>query len=411
MPNEPAARYATATTSRREEAPVSAAHDRGRLLGQVLRDMANDRGVVDELVEAARSQSPEVARLPEAENRRHVEVLLATGLDFFERSDEPEAQDFEAAEALGADRAAQGVSIDGLLRGVQAGRTRAMTIAIARSRDAGVPDEVLLEGMVDLDRYTGALERHVINGYHTAELELSRTNRDANTHLLRRLLLPGGGPLPEPVELRRAGLSSDGRYHCLVSDVTQPGRARALEQRLLACGGVYGLVDGRLTGLSARRPTAAEVAPDAVLVVAPATGLAVLREVHPLCVAALRIADRAGRRGVLDLTELSGEIALAAQPVLAGLLRGTLADLDQDDDFHRELVCTALVYLDHGQRLGHAAAALHVHPNTVRYRLDRLAEITGTPWDDSAADDPSTVLGTLRHWWALRAWLDHRTRA
>ncbi|MEU4447526.1 helix-turn-helix domain-containing protein [Actinosynnema sp. NPDC050801] len=385
---------------------MSAAHDRGRLLGQVLRTMATDRDVVDALVRAARGQSPEVARLPEAENRRHVEVLLATGLDFFERSAEPAARDFEAAESLGADRAAQGISIDGLLRGVQAGRTLAMRIAIARSRDAGVPDEALLEGMIDLDRYTGALERHVINGYHTAELALSRTNRDADTHLLRRLLLHGDGAPPQPEELRRAGLSSDEPYHCLVSDVAQPDQARALEQRLRRHGGVYGLVEGRLTGLSARPPTPADLAPDVLLVAAPATGLALMRDVHPLCVAALRIAGRAGTRGLRDLTDLSGEVALAAQPVLADLLRGTLAGLDHDDDFHRELVGTALVYLDHGQRLGHAAAALHVHPNTVRYRLDRLAEVTGTPWDDNA--DAPTVLGTLRHWWALRAWLDHR---
>ncbi|MCE7000714.1 helix-turn-helix domain-containing protein [Saccharothrix sp. S26] len=378
---------------------------RDHLLGRVLRGMATDRGVVEELVRAAREQSPEVARLPEAENRRHIAVLLATGLDFFERSDEPEAQDFQAAEALGADRAAQGISIDGLLRGVQAGRTKAMTIAIARSRAAGVPDAVLLAGLVDLDRYTGALERHVINGYHTAELELSRTNRDANTHLLRRLLLHGDGTPPEAAELRRAGLSPDRRYHCLVSDVTRPDEARVLEQRLLGSGGVYGLVEGRLTGLSARRPP--DLAPDVLLVVAPATGLAVMRDVHPLCVAALRIAGRAGLRGVRDLTDLAGEVALAAQPVLADLLRGTLAGLDHDDDFHRELVATALVYLDHGQRLGHAAAALHVHPNTVRYRLDRLAELTGTPWDDSATDPP-TVLVTLRHWWALRTWLAYR---
>lgn len=390
---------------------MSTGHDNGHLLGQVLKGMADDRRVVDELVRAARSHSPEVASLPEAENRRHVEILLATGLDFLERSGEPDEQDFAAAAALGADRAVQGISIDGLLRGVQAGRTRAMRIAIARSRDVGVPDEVLLEGLVDLDRYTGALERHVINGYHTAELELSRTNRDVNTHLLRRLLLHGDGAPPEAGELRRAGLSADGQYHCVVSDVTQPGRARALEQGLSGCGGVYGLVGGRLTGLAARRPTAAELAPDVLLVAAPATGLAAMRDVHPLCLAALRIAGRSGLRGVHDLTDLSGEVALAAQPVLADLLRGTLVGLDHDDDFHRELVATALVYLDHGQRLGHAATTLHVHPNTVRYRLDRLAEITGTPWDDSAAPDPSTVLATLRHWWALRAWLDRNRPA
>ncbi|MFI9007845.1 PucR family transcriptional regulator [Actinosynnema sp. NPDC053489] len=359
--------------------------------------MATDRDVVEELVHAARDRSPEVARLPEAENRRHVAVLLATGLDFLERADEPGAPDFEAAHALGADRAAQGISIDGLLRGVQAGRTSAMKIAIARSRAAGVPDQVLLEGVVDLDRYTGALERHVVNGYHTAELELSRTNRDADTHLLRRLLLPGDGPPPDTADLRRAGLSPDNPYHCLVSDVTEPGAARALERRLPA-GGVYGLVEGRLTGLAPHPPTT-ELA--VRLVVSPATRLDRVRDVHPLCVAALRVTAEVG---VHHLTDLAGAVALTAQPVLADLLRGTLTGLDRHDDFHRELVATALVYLDHGQRLRHAATALHVHPNTVRYRLDRLAELTGTPWDDGTP----TVLRTLRHWWALRTWLDRR---
>jgi PucR C-terminal helix-turn-helix domain len=369
---------------------------RRNLLEQVIRNLAADGGLVDGLVRAARRHSPDVARLPEAENRRHIEVLLATGLEFFRGSGEPDEGDFSAAEALGADRAAQGVSIDGLLRGVQAGRNEAMRVAIARCRDAGMPEDEILEGILDFDRYTGALERHVINGYHAAELALSRTTRDANTHLLRRLLLHTDEPPPEPEELLRANLSPEGRYHCVVSDVTRPDQARALEQRLLACGGVYGLVEGRLSGLATRVPSDIDV----LLVKAPATTLALLRDVHPLCVTAVRIAARSDRRGVLDLTDLAGEVALAAQPVLADLLQSALVGLDHHDEFHRELVSTARVYLDHGQRIGHAAAALHVHPNTVRYRLDRLAEITGTSWD---AEEP-TVLSTLRRWWALDAW-------
>jgi DNA-binding PucR family transcriptional regulator len=78
-----------------------------------------------------------------------------------------------------------------------------------------------------------------------------------------------------------------------------------------------------------------------------------------------------------------------------------LGALHPGDDFHRELVGTAMAYLDHGQRLDHTAAALHVHPNTVRYRLRRLHELTGVPLVPGA---PGTVLATVDLWWALRTW-------
>ncbi|MFC6094504.1 helix-turn-helix domain-containing protein [Saccharothrix lopnurensis] len=383
------------------------AANRSALLREVLGAMARDARVLDELVLAARSHSPEVARLPEAENRRHVRVLLATGLACLARPEHPDDRDFATAEALGADRAAQGVPITGLLRGVQAGRTRAVRIAIDRSRAAGVPDDVILEAILDLDRYTGALERHVVNGYHAAELRLSRTTRDVRARLLRGLLLPGDPDPPPADDLHQAGLRPDGRYHCVVSDVTDPSRARALEQRLLGLGGVYGLVEGRLTGLAGRLPSADDLAPDVLLIAAPSATPAGLRDLHALCAAALPLAAGQGLRGVHHLTELAGETALAAQPLLADLLvDSALGRLDSADDFHRELACTALAYLDHGRRLGHTAAALHLHPNTVRYRLDRLAEITALPLDDLAADARSTVLDTLRSWWALHTWLD-----
>ena len=110
--------------------------------------------------------------------------------------------------------------------------------------------------------------------------------------------------------------------------------------------------------------------------------------------------------GSRRLVDLAGETALAGQPVLAELLSADLLGaLNPGDDFHRELASTALAYLDHGQRLDHTAAALHVHPNTVRYRLRRLLEITGMPLSAVEPGEWLTVLETLRCWWALRAWL------
>ncbi|MCS7475670.1 helix-turn-helix domain-containing protein [Umezawaea endophytica] len=368
---------------------------------RVMGAMAADDGVVARVVEAARENSPEVARLPEAENRRHIATLLAEGAAHLERGD----GDFSAARALGADRAAQGVSIAGLLRGVHAGRAEVIRAGVEFARATGVDDTSILDFIVDVDSYVAAVERHIISSYHTAE---SRLTRDLNTQVLRGLLVQDSA-LPDPVELHRVGLHLGGRYHCVVSEVTDPSHARALEQRLHAFGGVHGLVEGRLAGVSHHPPSwPDDDAP--LLVVSPALPVAALRGMYPMCSQALSVASARGARGVHRLTDLAAETALASHPAMAD----TLADeflhaLNPKSAFHHELVATALCYLDHGRRIGATAAVLHLHANTVRYRLDRLVELAAVDLGDTAHPHRSHVLTTLHTWWALRTWIDRGT--
>jgi PucR C-terminal helix-turn-helix domain len=379
--------------------------DRGAEFVAVLHEMASDSAILDEIVDAARAHSPVVARLPVAENRRHISVLLAAGLASFEGLGDPSERDFAEATRLGAERAAQGVPIGGLLCGVQAGRTRALEIAIERGRAAGIADDTLVQVLLDLDRYTGALERHVVSGYHAAERELARGNWEARTRALRRLLL-GDGPEISPPELARLGLGGAGPYHCVVSDVTEVGSLRAMERGLTAHGGVSAMLDGRLSGLTPRLPAPGTLDPAALVVSSPAVPIEQAGEMYGLCLLALEAAGRSGKRGLHSVVDLAGEAALAAQPLLGRLLGAALlAELNPADDFHRELAGTALAYLDNGQRLDHAAAALHVHPNTVRYRLRRLREIAALPGLGAEPGERLTVLDSVRLWWALRDWL------
>lgn len=60
------------------------------------------------------------------------------------------------------------------------------------------------------------------------------------------------------------------------------------------------------------------------------------------------------------------------------LLAARVAPLDGDDPGSRELVETLATYLACDGSLAEAARRLHVHRNTVTYRLDRIAALTGT---------------------------------
>ncbi|MEJ7650517.1 MAG: helix-turn-helix domain-containing protein [Nakamurella sp.] len=62
------------------------------------------------------------------------------------------------------------------------------------------------------------------------------------------------------------------------------------------------------------------------------------------------------------------------------------------------LLLTLETYLAHSGALEPAARSLFVHPNTMRYRLRRIAELTGRdPWDarDQFALRVALVLGRL----------------
>ncbi|WP_406011235.1 helix-turn-helix domain-containing protein [Streptomyces sp. NBC_00637] len=64
-----------------------------------------------------------------------------------------------------------------------------------------------------------------------------------------------------------------------------------------------------------------------------------------------------------------------------------------------------MAFLDDSRMLDQSAAALFTHPNTVRYRLGRLRQITST----SLTDGDGTP-AALHWWWALTTWLESSTR-
>ncbi|MFJ1755017.1 helix-turn-helix domain-containing protein [Kitasatospora sp. NPDC088134] len=384
-----------------------------------------DPEVLAAAVRAARAASGLVAGLPEGEVRRHTRALLDGVRTALEAGGEVDAGVLAAAALLGSDRARQGVPVAALLDGFQAGRAHLVESVVAAGRRAGVPADDLLDGVTRIDRISTALARRMVQAHREAELESARTAREGAVLALRQLLHG------EALQALPGVLSAAGRYHCVVTAVGDPAAAGPLERVLSAAGpGLCGFVDGRLTALVAPVPNAAvpvaavpvaaasnaaasgafgpEASWSAVLpvdgplaVVTPAAPPEGLAPLYALAREALRAAEEAGLAGPHRLADLA---LLTAAPTGPGGLGAVLAaellgGLDRSDAFHRELAATALAQLAHGGGPERTAAALHVHANTVKYRLRRLRELTG-------ADPFAGGVERAAHWWwALRCWL------
>jgi hypothetical protein len=360
---------------------------------RLLMERAASPATLEQTVRAARTKSDLVAALPEEETRRHTRALLSGVLAALANGGEPGEDVLSAAEHLGSDRARQGVPVAAFLDGFQAGRSHLVGLLIDEGRRAGVPADVLLDGVTRIDQITTAVVHRMVHAHRVAELEMARTTRDGQVQMLRQLLHGEVAPVLAPLDPAVA-------YHCVVSDVSDPAVAGLLEGSLVAAGpGLCGLVDGRLAALVARLPTLPPDVP--LLVAAPPVPPAEVAPLYDLGRRALRAGETAGLTGLRPLTDLALLTVTAAEPQLGRLLAtDLLAALSQDDAFHRELAETALAYLDNGGRIEQTATALHVHGNTVKYRLRRLKEITGrSPVEADAVDRAA------QWWWALRTWL------
>ena len=99
---------------------------------------------------------------------------------------------------------------------------------------------------------------------------------------------------------------------------------------------------------------------------------------------ALSIGERLGRLGEVVTFEETGTYKLLFQIFadrpgeLDGFYEQTLAPLVRyDEQYSTELVGTLATYLEHDCNLAATAGTLFTHRHTVRYRLDRIAELSG----------------------------------
>lgn len=151
-------------------------------------------------------------------------------------------------------------------------------------------------------------------------------------------------------------------------------------------------VDGEVAGLLAGRPGG--LCRSLVLGLGAPVAPAGLAAEFTRATQALRAALGFGLVGAFTREELGLRATVVALPAVGeGLVRLRLAPLAERGEDGAQLEEAAAAYLRQGLRLDAAARTLYVHPNTLRNRLRRFEEITGTSLRDPA--DLAEI------WWAL----------
>jgi hypothetical protein len=369
-------------------------------------------GLVETVIAAVRQENPVYADVlggPEGLGiRMGIEHAIKAFLDAVERGQRPSAETGELWRRLGEAEFQAGRSLDALREAFRTGTRAAWRGAAELATEAGIEAATVIALAEAIFVYTDELAADVAEGYLRMESDQAGERERRRRRLATLLLDPEAydreaigyaaelahWPLPRalavlaldrdsPEEIAR-GLDLDalvgadpGGAYLVLPDPDGPGRRETVNRA----------VDGMPAALG---PTVATAEAARSLHWARLT-LELVRSGALPSEGPTRVGDH-----------LATVILLQESDIARALSRQRLAPLDRLPDAERErLLETLAAWLAHQRRTPRIAAELHVHPQTVRYRMGKLRELLGESLE--TADGRFELELALRAQRALRA--------
>lgn len=358
--------------------------------GQMRQDMA---GVAEQVVAAVISQVPSYRDPFRGQMGRTIETAVKVALDgFLDLASRREGIDageqietvMEAAYALGRGEARSGRSMDALAQAYRVG-ARVAWREMSTAAVAADLDPLTLARLAELVfAYIDELSDASVSG-HADELTTSGRLRQRRLDRLATRLLEGAGEDELAAAAERADwdppaaltalIAPEGRIRAARSQLDS--RSLHLAEEITDLDAGWGVVLVPTASDRARRAVVrAAAASEAV--VGPSVGWS---EVRTSYLRALQ-AHRLGLTGDTD-QHLARLVLTAAPAEVADLRDQVLAPLaDLRPATREKLVETLRSWLLHQGRRDEVAAALFVHPQTVRYRVGQLREKYGEKLND-----------------------------
>ena len=346
--------------------------------------------LVREVIAAVEQAVPEYAALDRTV-RRGVHQALDGFLDLVEGGDETRLPGREVYERFGEAEARNGRSMEALLTAYRAGARAAWRGFAEAGHREGVDPRALYTLAEAVFAYIDEISGASAEGHAREQSLAARERQERRRRLVEALLRD---PQPPASEVARSAISAGWempeRVAVLAFDGDAPERvdarlgATALVTRFDGIGWALvpdPLAPGRRAELEAALGDAsAAIGPEVALAEAPLSA----RRARPALELVLR---RGGESGLAEADERLLDLILHRDAELAeALARRRLAPLDDLPPAVRaRLLDTLAAWLDAHGEARPAAAALHVHVQTVRYRLGQLRDLFGDALDDPSA--------------------------
>ena len=359
-----------------------------RIVGSLVAEIETELdGLVARTGDRIREEIPEFRRVPVEALARAIRGNVLRALTALRDLRPPTDAELEQAAEIGRERAEQGLTVDAVLHAYRISISSVWSRfgEVARERGADVASVLAFSETLWL--WADAVMDIVAAAHREVELEQAREEQQRRDAFVLALLT---GTL-SAAELRR-----DSATHGLDADRAYvPFRARASGHRAAAAlageGGLVIALDRDLAGIAPRAPAAV---PGVACGIGPPARLGEVPSAFALASRALQTAVAFGQEGTLSLADLSIRPAiLADEPLGDAFAARYLEPLDALGRMGTELDATLRAWFDQEMRIEETARVLHVHPNTLRHRLRRFEEVTGT-----TLRDPRHL---VELWWAL----------
>jgi PucR C-terminal helix-turn-helix domain len=350
--------------------------------------------LVDGIVAAVRAESPayrDVLSGPEGLSiRLGIEQAIAAFLDAIERGERPGAGAGEVWRRLGEAEFQSGRSLDSLRAAFRTGARAAWRGAADLAADAGISTPLVIALAEAIFVYSDELASDVVEGYLRMQSDEAGERERRRRRLAALLLDPSGHDreaLERAAELARWPLPRTLAALALAAD-SPVAITRKLDADALAgsdAAGAWLIIpdpDGPGRATSMRRAVGATGIRAAIGPAVPVSDAA--RSLRWARLALELVVDGSLPHGAPTSVRdhLGDLIILQDRALAAALVAQRLAPLEPLTVLERErLLQTLEAWLEHQRQTPAIADALHVHPQTVRYRVRRLAELLGDSLD------------------------------
>lgn len=217
---------------------------------------------------------------------------------------------------------------------------------------------------------------------HELAAESSRRDAGRRTDFVRGVLWGTSAPEKIVTEAPLFGLDPAAPHLCVRAHPDDAADERALSAALIRSSHgsrepLLAVVDDDLVGIVPATGVT-DFPPGALLAVGQPALLRDLAEPFRQVTLALRTARAFGRTGVVRLADLGPfPLALVEDDFAHFAENSYLSGLDDLGDLGRGIATTVWTLLRYNRNVDDAARELHMHRNTIRYRVNRFREVTG----------------------------------